>query len=425
VRGAKRRIIILGSTGSIGTQAIAVVRHLNALHDRGEMEFGYQVVGLAAGTSATALFAQTAAMSVKHVALAGGRAGGVPGGLADAADTPKGVAVFTGIDAAERLVREVDCDLVLAAMVGAAGLPATLAAAELGRDIALANKETLVAAGCLVIPAAIKSGSRVLPVDSEHCGVWQCLCGGAGRTNSIAAKPDACPPMRCGNEVTRVTLTASGGPFRTWTKAQMAQATVAQAMKHPTWTMGQKVTIDSASLMNKALELIEAHWLFGLGAERLHAVIHPQSIVHAMVEFADRTVMAQMATPDMQTAIQAALAWPRVVAGCGARFDWSAMSGLTFEPVDPERFPAVALAYQAIERGGGAGAVLNGANEAAVEGFVEGRIGFLRIAELVGRALEEVESGEVCDLEGCLRADAQGRAWVRKAIMSMPSHAGR
>lgn len=382
-------MIILGSTGSIGTQTLEVIAHLNSLGARGEGP-RFEVVGLAARSNARLLLEQAAKFGVRDVALC--RAGG---------DWPEESRHRAGDDAAERLVREVECDLVVAAMVGVAGLPATLAGVELGRDIALANKETLVAAGALVIPAARKSGSRLLPVDSEHSGVWQAL------------GTDRSPPMECGEEVARVTLTASGGPFRTWTADQIARATPAQALKHPTWSMGPKVTIDSASLMNKALELIEAHWLFGLPAGKLGAVIHPQSIVHALVEYADGSVVAQLGAPDMRLPIQVALAHPARVGGVAGRVDLAALGRLQFEPVDPQRFPALSYALRVIEMGGTSGAALNAANEAAVGEFLasaeRGRtIPFGRIIEIAGGALEE-SSGAVYSLEDVMRADDRAR----------------
>jgi 1-deoxy-D-xylulose-5-phosphate reductoisomerase len=349
------------------------------------------VAGLAAGRNGRLLAEQALRHGVRRVAL---REGCVEGAFE---------AAWNGPDAAERLVRETECDLVLAAMVGASGVPATLAAATLGRDIALANKETLVAAGELVVPAARRAGAKLLPVDSEHCGVWQCL---AGRCGNMA------PPFEAASHVRRITLTASGGPFRTWTLGQMERATPEQARRHPTWTMGDKVTIDSASLTNKALELIEAHWLFGIGADRLGAVIHPQSIVHAMVEFADRSTLAQLAAPDMRTPIHAAIAWPFEVGGVGRELDLAALSTLSFEPVDETRFPAVATAREVMRRGGTSGATFNAANEEAVRAFMAGRIAFTRIATLAAEALDAAPVTGADSVESVVEADASARAWV-------------
>lgn len=382
-------MIILGSTGSIGTQTLDVIAHLNGPTARGGDR--WEVVGLAAGNNAARLKEQAARFGVRAVACAGGAEAGW----------------LTGADAAERLVRTVECDVVVAAMVGVAGLPATLAAVELGRDVALANKETLVAAGALVVPAAARSGARLLPVDSEHAGAWQCLGACLGGP----------PPAACPAAVTRVVLTASGGPFRTTPADRLAGVTPEQALRHPTWTMGRKVTIDSATLMNKALELIEAHWLFGLAPERLGAVIHPQSIVHAVVEFADGTSLAQMAAPDMRSPIQAALTWPARRGGLTPRVDLASVGRLEFEAVDAEKFPAPALARRAMEAGGTAGAVLNAANEEAVRAFLEGAgVAFPRIAALAAEAMDAVPAGEMRTLEDCLKADAAAREFVRERV---------
>jgi 1-deoxy-D-xylulose-5-phosphate reductoisomerase len=401
-----RRLIILGSTGSIGTQALEVVAHLNALADRGEFPHHLRVVGLAAGGSARTLLDQAARFGVQDLALARPPAGlRAPAGLR------------TGPDAASRLVREVECDLVLAAMVGAAGLPATLAAIDLGRDIALANKETLVAAGALVVPAARRSGSRLLPVDSEHAGLWQCL---ASRWN-----PDAAPPIDAGPDIRRVTLTASGGPFRTLPAAQIRAATPAMALRHPTWAMGPKVTIDSASLANKALEIIEAHWLFGLDADRIDAVVHPQSHLHALVEFADGSTVAQFAPPDMRCPIQLALAWPHRPPGLTPPLPWSALAGITLEPVDHARFPLLALAHRAIRAGGTAGAILNAANEAAVAAFLgsDGSVTFGAMVDAVLAAVDRVPVSPLNSLEDFHAADAAARAAVAGVLAPAPGPA--
>ncbi len=397
-----RRLIILGSTGSIGTQAVEVVNHLNVLHRRGEFPFEYRVVGLAAGRNAALAFEQATSLGVRHIALADRGGAGV--------SAPEDTVIFSGSNAAETLVREVECDLVLAAIVGVAGLPATLAAVELGRDVALANKETLVAAGGLIIPTAMKSGSKLLPVDSEHAGVWRCLLGAMDRTTSFS------PPLRCGPEVARITLTASGGPFRTWTREAIQSATPAQTLRHPTWVMGPKVTVDSASLMNKALELIEAHWLFGIGADRLNAVIHPQSIVHALVEQADGSVIAHLAAPDMRSPIHAALAWPHHAPSCAARLTINQLSRLEFEEIDTRRFPAIGCALEIIRRSGRGGTVLNAANEALVQAYLQNRISFGMAQSLVTEALECIPEGPQDNLEQVLECNDRTRAWVMARI---------
>ncbi len=395
---ATRRITILGSTGSIGTQTLGVLAHLNDLHTRGTFPDRFEVAALAAGRNAALLAEQARRWHVREIALADGGAG---------ADRLPGVRLRVGPSAAEQLVHEVPCDVVLAAMVGAAGLPATLAAVELGRTVALANKETLVAAGSLVVPAAQRSGSRLLPVDSEHSAVWQCLAG--------PGIPVA-PPLRLDARVSRVVLTASGGPFRTWPRDAMNAALAADALKHPTWTMGAKVTIDSASLMNKALELVEAHWLFGLAPDRLGAVIHPQSIIHAFVEFADGSVLAQAGSPDMRTPIQVALAHPHRVSGLAPRVDPAALSRLDFEPPDPERFPALGLATDVMGAGGTSGAIVNAANEAAVLAFLAGRIRFGRLVPLVRSCLDAATVRPVRTMADVLDADAWARREVERRL---------
>jgi len=395
-----RRIILLGSTGSIGVQTLDVLAHLNALNARGEYPQRFEVVGLAAGRNADALLAQVPGWGVRDIALANGNRG-APLSL-------PGVRVRTGPDAAERLVREVECDVVLAAMVGFAGLPATLAAAELGRDVALANKETLVAAGELVVQTARRTGAKLLPVDSEHSAVWQCLA--SGRMGPV------CPPCAIGSDVKRVILTASGGALRDRSKAEIARATPEDALAHPTWSMGAKVTIDTASLTNKALELIEAHWLFGLGTDRLGALVHPQSIVHSIVEFADESSIAQLGTPDMRTPIQVALCHPERVAGRAPAINWQALSRLDFRAPDLDRFPSLAHGFNVIDRGGTAGAVFNAANEKAVEAFLERKIPFGRIPELQSEALERVGVSPIRDLADALEADAQARRCVSLSL---------
>ncbi|MBL8888121.1 MAG: 1-deoxy-D-xylulose-5-phosphate reductoisomerase [Phycisphaerales bacterium] len=394
------RLLILGSTGSIGTQTLEVVTHLNALHAKGLFQRQFEVVGLAAGKGATLLADQAKRFNVKHLALSDG-----------SGDAPKGA--FTGPDAAERLVREVDCDVVLAAIVGSAGLPATLAAVEFGRDVALANKETLVAAGSIVVPAAQKTGAKLLPVDSEHAAVWQCLQSGPD-----AANGPIYPALRqAPASVKKVTLTASGGPFRTWEKSRVQRATKAEALKHPTWTMGEKVTVDSASLMNKALEIIEAHWLFALPAEKIDAVVHPQSIAHALVEFDDASVVAQIAHPDMRGPIQQALAFPARVPSLVKLLDLAEIAtALQFEPPDRDKFPLLDLAYTVIRAGGTSGAIFNAANEEAVLAFLRGDILFGRIGELVIEAMEAIGPASMRTLDDALDADRRARAHVREAL---------
>jgi 1-deoxy-D-xylulose-5-phosphate reductoisomerase len=382
-----RRLILLGSTGSIGTNTLAVVEHL---HERQLMQF--EIVGLAAGTRSTLVAEQAKRFGVEHVAVADEKA----------AAAVKGVRhVYAGADAALQLIEAVarPGDLVLSAIVGSAGLPATIAAIEMGCDIALANKETLVAAGELVMPLVRQRGVNLLPVDSEHSAIFQCLQ--AGRT---------------GDEVARLVLTASGGPFRTWPADRVENASVQETLDHPTWDMGPKVTVDSASLMNKALEVIEAHWLFDMPADKIAVVVHPQSIVHSFVEFIDGSVVAQLSPPDMKSPIQYALSWPARLDGCARTMDWQTASNLEFEPVDHDRFPALGLAWRVIETGGTAGAIFNAANEVAVAAFLERRTSFGMITSLVERTMNAVEAVPVQDLDDIHRADQAARAEVTRLL---------
>ena len=384
-----RRLILLGSTGSIGTNALEVVDHLHRENLR-----RFDIVGLATGTSADKIAQQAKRYGVEHVAIANGKTASLPG-CAN---------VYTGPDAALQLIEAVarEGDLVLGAMVGSVGLPALLAAIDRGCDIALANKETLVAAGALVVPLVRKRQVKLLPVDSEHSAIFQCLQAGRG--------PD---------EVERLVLTASGGPFRTWPGPRLYNATVEETLDHPTWSMGPKVTIDSASLMNKALEVIEAHWLFDLPADKIQVVVHPQSIVHSFVEFVDGAVVAQLSPPDMKSPIQYALTWPDRVAGCGRTMDWHEPPSLDFEPVDHERFPALKQAWKVVETGGTAGAILNAANEAAVEAFMARRIPFGMIAELVRDALDTIDPTPVTSLDDIHRADQAARNEVNTRVKQL------
>jgi len=388
------RVLLLGSTGSIGRQTIDVVRHLTALRASGRLQRDFRIVGLASGARAGDLEAQARELGVTELALADERA-------------QIGLPARRGPDAAERLVREVDADIVLSAIVGSAGLPATLAAAQLGRDVALANKETLVAAGDLIIPAARESGARLLPVDSEHAALWQCL--------RSATREMITPPCRAPDDVIRAVLTASGGPFRGRDPRDVYNATPEQALDHPTWNMGPKVTIDCATLMNKALEVIEAHWLFGLEPERIGVLVHPQSIVHALVDLRGGATIAQLAPADMRIPIQHALTDPDPVDRPDP-LDLAQVGRLDFEPADPERYPALATAYETIRREGTMGATLNGANEAAVEAFVGGKIPFGRIVELVVGAMESLPHEPLRTLDDALGAGERARRFVDEQI---------
>lgn len=399
-----RTLIILGSTGSIGTQAIDVVRHAAREAElRGEPA-PLRIVGLAAGSNAKLLGEQARACGVRHLALRDEQA---------EIDAPASATTLHGPSSAEELIATTPCDIVLAAMVGSAGLPATLLALRQGRTVALANKETLVAAGSVMLRAARESGSSLRPVDSEHAALWQCLVGsgGEGGSNSNAAPPHV--PLA---GVSRAILTASGGPFRTWGKDAIEAATPEQALRHPTWSMGSKVTIDSAGLMNKALELIEAHWLFGLRADQLSALIHPQSIVHAIAELRDGSSVAQLAPADMRIPIQRALLWPQCTASPAARLDWTTLRTLQFEAPDLHRFPALAFADHVMRTGGTSGAVLNAANEVAVEAFLRGGMPFGEIARVVEHALHTLAVRPAETLAQVHAADAEAREVTRSLL---------
>ncbi len=395
---AARRVSILGSTGSIGVQTIAVIEHLNRLHEQGLFEDSYEIVALGAGCRATELTEQARALGVREIALADASAS-----IAD------GVHARRGPDAAERLVREVSCDLVVCAMVGSAGLAPTLAAIELGRDIALANKETLVAGGEIVMPAARKSGSRILPIDSEHAAAWQLM---------QSLDSSYVPPASAPAGIERLTLTASGGPFRDLSAHQLRSVTPEQALEHPTWSMGPKNTIDSATLMNKALELIEARWLFDLAPEKLDAIIQPTSFVHALLETVDGSCLAQVSVPDMRLPIQQALTHPRRAPACVERFDACALGSVESKPIDSSRFPAVALAREVMRCGGSAGATFNAVNEVAVNAFLDRRLAFTRIAELVGIALDELPHRPIESLADVLETDAEARRWAESRLLA-------
>ena len=378
---AMRRLILLGSTGSIGVSTVEVLRHLRS------EGVAFEVVGLAAGSNVALLAEQARALGVREVAIADAEA---------ARALPSSLHARTGAEAALQLVEDLarPGDLLVAAMVGFAGLASALRAIELGCHVALANKETLVAAGDLVMSRVAAKGVQLFPIDSEHSALAQCIR--SGRVE----------------ELERVVITASGGPFRTWPAERTAAATPAEALRHPTWQMGRKITIDSATLMNKALELIEAHWLFGLPAERIEAIVHPQSVVHGFAEFRDGSVIAQLSPPDMKLPIQMALTWPDRHSGVAKRLDWTTLRQLDFEPVDHARFPAVRLAHEVIRRGGSAGATLNAANEVAVHAFLAGQIPFGRIAQVVQEALAELPDRPIRSLADAEAADREARIFA-------------
>jgi 1-deoxy-D-xylulose-5-phosphate reductoisomerase len=354
---APRRVVVLGSTGSIGTSALDVVAHLP---DR------LQIVGISAHSRLDTLLEQARRFRPRWVALTDPDASC----RFDRRQIPDETEVLIGAEGVARMVRDPDVDVVLTAIVGAAGLSGTWAALEAGKTVAVANKETLVMAGPLVMELAARTGGRVLPVDSEHSAIFQAMASG---------RPE---------EVERIVLTASGGPFRGKRSAELARVTVEEALRHPTWRMGPKITVDSATLMNKALEVIEARWLFGLPAEKIEVIIHPESMIHSFVEFADGSVLAQLSPPDMRLPIQYALTYPERLPGPARKVSWRELGAWHFEQPDHETFPSVQLGYEVARRGGTCGAVLNAANEAAVGRFLEGRLRFLDIPRVCRAVLD-------------------------------------
>jgi hypothetical protein len=348
----KRHLAILGATGSIGSQSLDVVRQHREMFD---------IELLTANSNSDLLIRQAIEFDANSVVICDeSKYNEVNEALA-----PHGIKVFCGMDSICSLVAGDNIDIVLTAIVGFSGLRPTISAIEAGKTIALANKETLVAGGEVVMSLAARYNAPILPVDSEHSAIFQCLMGAAG------------------NSVSKILLTASGGPFREWPKERIAEATKNQALKHPQWTMGAKITIDSATMMNKGLEMIEARWLFDMKPEDIEIVIHPQSIIHSMIEFEDGAVIAQMGHPDMREPIQFALAFPHRLPLNNKKLDFASLGNLSFERPDLDRFPCIDLAFKAIERGGNITCAMNAANEAAVAAYLEDRISFYRIAEII------------------------------------------
>lgn len=375
-----KRITILGSTGSIGKSTVDAVRALGP---------EFRVVGLGAHRRWRELGEQSALLDPSAVAIANAT-------LAEKLEPLLNgtTRLLTGPEGLVELATRDDSDFLVAAIVGAAGLESTIAAVRAGKDVGLANKEALVVAGSIIVPMAKQTGTRLLPIDSEHSAIFQAMT--AGRTS----------------EVRKIYLTASGGPFRTWSAEEIDRATLEDALRHPTWDMGPKITIDSATMMNKALEIIEAKWLFDLPVDSIEVLIHPESIIHSMVEFCDGSVIAQLGTPDMKTPIQYALTYPERREGCAERLDFSTLKRLNFESPDFDRFPALRFGFEVARAGGTAGAVFNAANEAAVEAFQERRISFGRIVELIQRVLDRHDVQQKPDLETLLAADA----WARREV---------
>ena len=356
----KRQIAILGSTGSIGRQALDVI---------GQHRDLFEVELLTANNSTDLLIQQAIEFDVNAVVICNkDRYQEVK----DALD-PHDIKVFAGMQSVCDLVTGDNIDIVLTSMVGFSGLSSTVAAVNAGKTIALANKETLVAAGKIVMDLAARTGARILPVDSEHSAIFQCLMGSAGAP------------------IEKIHLTASGGPFRTWSREDIAKATRAQALNHPNWSMGSKITIDSATMMNKGLEIIEARWLFGTPGDKIEVVIHPESIIHSMIEYADGSVIAQMGHPDMREAIQFAFSYPFRLPLNNRKLNFAELGGMSFFAPDLEKFPALSLAYESLEKGGNMACIMNAANEAAVAAFLQERIGFYDITSVVRDCMDGVD----------------------------------
>ena len=382
----RKRILILGSTGSIGTSALIVARQIPE-----RME----VVGLAAGTRVEELEAQAREFRVGHIGIADeSRVGELQG---------KGREVYAGAEGLVELVEATQPDLLLVAIVGVEGLRPTLKAIELGCDVAVASKEILVMAGEVVMKAAGERGVHILPVDSEHNAIFQCLEGHQGGVD----------------EVRRLIVTASGGPFRTWPVERLAEVRVEDALKHPTWEMGQKITVDSASLFNKGLEMIEARWLFDIPMSKIEVVVHPQSIIHSMVEFVDGSVLAQLSTTDMCFPIQYAVLWPQRLPNDLAPLDFPALAKLEFEAPRVDDFPALSLSREAGEKGGTLPAVLNAANEVANEAFRRGELSFPGIWKVVEKVMARVPHVDSQGLEVVVNADLEARHLAYELLRSV------
>jgi 1-deoxy-D-xylulose-5-phosphate reductoisomerase len=385
-----RGVVVLGSTGSIGVNCLEVIEQLP---DR------LQAIGLSGHTSWRELFAQARHCRPRWVVITDP----ATAGRADRALLPEGARLLAGPDGIAEMVADPDVDMVVTAIVGAAGLAGTWAALEAGKTVAVANKETLVMAGPLVMELAEQRGATILPVDSEHSAIFQALA--AGRRG----------------EVERVVLTASGGPFRGRSAAELAHVTPDEALCHPTWRMGPKITVDSATLMNKALEIIEARWLFGLGPEQIDVIIHPESMIHSFVEFRDGSVVAQLSPPDMRLPIQYALTYPDRVPGPARRLNWSELGAWHFEQPDCETFPALQLGYEVARRGGTCGAVLNAANEASVSRFLAGELAFLDIPRVCRDVLANHHYSARPSLAELAALDRWARQEVSRWLTTMPA----
>jgi 1-deoxy-D-xylulose-5-phosphate reductoisomerase len=381
-----RRITVLGATGSVGKSTLSLIA---------EHPETYAVEALTANRDVDSLAATARRFGAKLAVIGDEQ----HYAALKAALSGSGIEVAAGAQAVTEAAGR-PADLVMAAIVGAAGLHPTLAACRSGAAVAFANKECLVCAGPLMLAEVEKHGTRLLPVDSEHSAVFQVF--------------DA---VRKGS-VVRIILTASGGPFRTWPRARMEGASIAQAVAHPVWSMGSKISIDSATMMNKGLEIIEAHFLFGMPQSQIDVVVHPQSVVHSMVEYEDGSTLAQLGTPDMRTPIAVAMAWPDRMPVSGAALDLAKIGQLTFEPADPLRFPALALARHALQKGGDAPTILNAANETAVAGFLAGRIGFLDIERVVESALDTLPNMVPGSIDDVVAIDNEARLFAEDFIVT-------
>lgn len=381
----KRQVAILGSTGSIGTQALQVIEEHSDL---------YEAYALTANNNVDLLIEQARRHQPDVVVIANEAHYAK---LSEAlADLP--IKVYAGENALCEVVEAEPIDIVLASMVGYAGLRPTMNAIRAGKAIALANKETLVVAGELITQLAIEHRVPILPVDSEHSAIFQCLTGEAN------------------NPIEKILLTASGGPFRTWSMEQLQHATRDQALKHPNWDMGAKITIDSASMMNKGFEVIEAKWLFDVAPSQIEVVVHPQSVVHSMVQFTDGSIKAQLGTPDMRLPIQYAFSYPYRLPLSSQRVDFTTLSTLTFEQPDPVRFRNLALSFEALERGGNMPCILNAANEVCVAAFLKERVGFLQMSDVIERTMQKVDFITTPTYEDYVATDAEARRIAQEFI---------
>lgn len=384
----KRRIAILGSTGSIGKQTLDVIREHRDL---------FEVELLSCRSSWELMAEQAREFDANHVVICDESKYKVLNEALEDSDTK----VFAGMKSLCYLVASDNVDIVVASMVGFSGLAPTLAAIKAGKVIALANKETLVAAGSIVMDLAAKMNAPILPVDSEHSAIFQCLMASQG------------------NKLSKIHLTASGGPFRTWEKERIAAATKDMALKHPNWDMGAKITIDSATMMNKGFEVIEARWLFNTPCEHINVVVHPESIIHSMIEFEDGAVIAQLANPDMREPIQFAMGFPERLPLNNKKLDFAELGTMSFFKPDMDKFPALSLAFRAIAKGGNAPCVLNAANEAAVAAYLHDKIPFYGISDIVGECVEEFHFIEKPSLEDIFASNEEAYSMAERKIADM------